>query len=48
MSALAVPVGSHAGDVDELKGKNVRLTQSGLLKNTVRSRITIFLILQQC
>jgi hypothetical protein len=52
VSALAVLVGSHAEDVDELKGKNVRLntallgltrmpTRSGLLKDAVQSRINI-------
>jgi len=45
VSALAVPVGLQAGDVDELKGKNARLTallgltqmptRSGLLKDAV-------------
>jgi translation initiation factor 3 subunit A len=46
VSALAVPVGSHAEDMEELKGKNLRLTallgltrmptRSGLLKDAVR------------
>lgn len=49
VSALAVPVGSRTEELDELKGKNVRLTsllglarmptRSGLLKDAVRFHI---------